>query len=61
VQLEALSREHVAELRRSAEARARRERDTRRHSVAEAARHGTGWLLVDLGLRLAAPRGGGSA
>ena len=32
-------------------------RDLRRPRVIPAARRGAGWLLVDLGLRLALPRG----
>jgi hypothetical protein len=55
--LEALVRDRVLELRRSAAAQARGRREKRRHRVTAAARHGTGWLLVDVGLRLAVPRG----
>ena len=33
-------------------------RRTRRVRALDAARHGTGWLLVDMGLRLAMPRAG---
>jgi hypothetical protein len=56
--LEALTRDRVAEFRRSAEATGDSRRAKRRHNVVETARRGTGWLLVDLGLRLAMPRGG---
>jgi hypothetical protein len=52
----ALVSDRVAELRRSVEASAPCPRQQRRRSVVEAARNGTGWLLVDLGLRLAVPR-----
>lgn len=52
--LDLLVRDRVAELRQSgAGVRIPREKP-RRHPV-EAARRGTGWLLVDLGLRLAVP------
>jgi hypothetical protein len=59
--VEAMARDRIVDLRESAQARATNQSQTRRHRVAEAARVGTGWLLVDLGLRLAAPRGGRSA
>lgn len=59
--VEALARDRIADLRQSAQARATNQPPTRRHRVAQAVRHGTGWLLVDLGLRLAAPREGRSA
>jgi hypothetical protein len=55
--LEALVRDRVLELRQTAAGRARSRRAERRRRVAAAARHGTGWLLVDVGLRLAVPRG----
>jgi hypothetical protein len=55
--IEALVRDRVLELRRSAVGRTRGRREKRRHRVTAAARHGTGWLLVDVGLRLAVPRG----
>jgi hypothetical protein len=55
--LEALARDRVIDLRQSAEVRATSDREKRRRRVTAAARHGTGWLLVDLGLRLAMPRG----
>jgi hypothetical protein len=54
--VKALVRDRVDEVRQSAEARAPRKRENRRHPIVDAARHGTGWLLVDLGLRLAVPR-----
>jgi hypothetical protein len=57
--VEALARDHVAELQHSAEAAALgRQADGRSHRVVDAARRRTGWLLVDVGLRLAA--GGGA-
>ena len=55
--VEALVRDRVLELRQSAVGQARGRREKRRHRVTAAARHGTGWLLVDVGLRLAVPRG----
>lgn len=54
----ALAKDRVAELRRSAEAAARVERKPRRPNVIAAARLRTGWLLVDMGLRLVMPRAG---
>lgn len=57
VVVEALVRDRVLELRQSAVGRARGRREQRRRRVAAAARHETGWLLVDVGLRLATPRG----
>jgi hypothetical protein len=59
--VEALARDRILDLRQSAQARATSQRPTRRHRVTQAARQGTGWLLVDLGLRLAAPRQSRSA
>ena len=65
--LEPLIRDRVAELRQSGPATARIAptapvtaigRHNRRRSLVAAARSGTGWLLVDMGLRLAMPRGG---
>lgn len=61
---DALARDRVAELRRSAQdarsARptARSRNKHRRPSVVASFRLRTGWLLVDMGLRLAVPRGG---
>lgn len=54
----ALAKDRVAELRRSAEASARVRRTPRGPSVIGAARLRTGWLLVDMGLRLVMPRAG---
>lgn len=56
--LEGLARDRVAELRRSRWQNASMRREKRWHERATAARSGTGWLLVDLGLRLAVPRCG---
>jgi hypothetical protein len=55
---EALARARTDELRQSAEANANANsrRDKPRHRPIQAARRGTGWLLVDMGLRLAVPR-----
>jgi hypothetical protein len=50
-----LARDRAAQLRSDGR-NARRSSPTRRSRVTEAARRGAGWLLVDLGLRLAAPR-----
>jgi hypothetical protein len=55
---EALMRDRVAELRDSARTTARTPRDPHLHKLVAATRHVTGWLLVDIGLRLAAPPGG---
>jgi hypothetical protein len=52
---QALARERVAELRSSGASPPRRRR--RPDRAVDAARRAAGWLLVDLGLRLAAPRG----
>ena len=54
---QALVRDHVAELRQSARPSAHFRRDKLRPCVTSAARRRAGWLLVDIGLRLAAPRG----
>jgi hypothetical protein len=56
----AMTSARVAELRHSGGERARVGAAARRHNLVDAARQGTGWLLVDLGLRLATPRGGAS-
>jgi hypothetical protein len=62
----ALARDRAAGLRQSAQSAqsaqmaagtARRPRTQRRPSVIGSARLRTGWLLVDMGLRLAVPRG----
>ena len=55
---EAVVRSRVDELRHSAGAPVRNGRRARRVRALDAARHGTGWLLVDMGLRLAMPRAG---
>lgn len=55
--LQALARDHVAELREGAQAAALSRRENRQRRVIEAARSGAGWGLVELGLRLALPRG----
>lgn len=60
----ALARDRAAGLRQSAQSAqmaaetARRPRTQRRPSVIASARLRTGWLLVDMGLRLAVPRAG---
>ena len=51
-------RDRVAELRDSAAKTAIIPREPHPHRLVAAIRHATGWLLVDIGLRLAAPRGG---
>jgi hypothetical protein len=53
--VQALARSRVAELHASAEMLERPRRDPQHHII-ESARHRTGWLLVDIGLRLALPR-----
>jgi hypothetical protein len=58
--LEAMKADHVAELRRCAGTTARLRPQTGERRLVAAARRGAGWLLVDLGLRLAVPRGGGT-
>ncbi len=55
---DALARDRAAELRQSAESAARVRRQSRGPSVIAAARLRTGWLLVDMGLRLVMPRAG---
>lgn len=54
--VEALVRDRVADLRHSAHTSALGRRAKRRRGVIESARRGSGWLLVDMGLRLALPR-----
>jgi hypothetical protein len=54
--VEALVRDRVAELQQSAATSARGRRVKRRPRAPGAARQATGWLLVDMGLRLATPR-----
>ena len=58
VLVKALIGGRVAELRHDADATARVQREKRRYKLVAAARHGTGWLLIDMGLRLAMPRAG---
>jgi hypothetical protein len=56
--IEALARDRAAELRGSAAVHASRIRPNRhRHRLLQAARRGTGWMLIDVGLRLVARRG----
>jgi hypothetical protein len=55
--VQALARDHLAELRRAAQRSGRGRHGNRRRSIFLASRQATGWLLVDLGLRLAVPRG----
>ena len=55
---EALMRDRVAELRDNARTTARIPREPRSQKLVAATRHVMGWLLVDIGLRLAVPRGG---
>lgn len=57
--VEALARERAAELRRAAGIRGAQRGEARRGSVLAAPRRATGWLLVDVGLRMAVPRPGG--
>jgi hypothetical protein len=54
---QALARDHVAELRPSPRASAHVRRAKPRLGVSGAARRRAGWLLVDIGLRLATTRG----
>lgn len=53
---EALIRDRIAELRHSAGPSTAVQAEKRRIKLVAAARQGTGWLLVDMGLRLAMPR-----
>jgi hypothetical protein len=53
-----LIRDRVAELRHAGRAAADGRPEMRQHKRFAAARRGIGWLLVDMGLRLAVPRGG---
>jgi hypothetical protein len=55
---EALVRDRVTELRQSARTAAHFRPQKRRANGIEAARLGVGWLLIEIGLRLATPRGG---
>lgn len=54
--VEALIGDRVDELRHSDWATARLRYEKRWHGLVTATRRGTGWLLVDMGLRLAVPR-----
>jgi hypothetical protein len=54
--LEVLARYQAAERRQGVHTRARNRRERRRRVPIEAAAHRTGWLLVDIGLRLAVSR-----
>jgi hypothetical protein len=53
--LEALVEDRVAELQQTVEASAGARAEQGRHRPVHAARQGAGWMLVDLGLRLALP------
>ncbi len=53
---QALARERVTELRQGAGTGVQTRRVVPRLRAIEAARRGAGWLLVDVGLRLALPR-----
>jgi hypothetical protein len=55
--IQALARDRAAELRRAAEAAALGKGAHHQQHRIEAARNRAGWLLVDMGLRLAVPRG----
>jgi hypothetical protein len=55
--VQALAKDRVIELRQAAKAGATNRHEVRQPRVIEAARHGAGWLLVDVGLRLALPHG----
>ena len=55
--VEAMIRDRVAERRQNDQASRRRRHEHRRHRVTEVARRGTGWLLIECGLRLAMPGG----
>jgi hypothetical protein len=52
---EAIARDRIAEATQRAQLTALK-RASRRPSAVAAARNATGWLLVDLGLRLTVPR-----
>jgi hypothetical protein len=54
--LRALIRDRQSDLQRTAEATARRQYDSGPGSHIETARNAAGWLLIDLGLRLAMQR-----
>jgi hypothetical protein len=54
--VEALAQDRLAELRRGAQARSVALQGARTRSILAASRRATGWLLIDVGLRLAVPR-----
>jgi hypothetical protein len=54
--VQALTSDRVADLRHRAQPRVRRGQDDPRASVILATRRATGWMLVDVGLRLAVPQ-----
>ena len=58
--IQALASDRVAERRHDARAAAAIRREKHPHRLIPAARHATGWLLIDVGLRLAMSRGGRS-
>jgi hypothetical protein len=55
--VEALIRDRVADVRQNGQVSRRCRPEHRRHRVTEVARRGTGWLLIEWGLRLSMPRG----
>ena len=56
--VEALVRDRISEQRQRARTPAHTRPQGRRRNGIEAARLGAGWLLIEMGLRLAMPRGG---
>lgn len=60
VLVEALMKDRVAGLRHSAGAGSHVKAASCQRRLVASVRQGTGWLLVDLGLKLATPRGGAS-
>lgn len=58
--IQALASDRVAERRHDARAAAAIRPEKHPHRLIPAVRHATGWLLIDLGLRLATARGGRS-
>ena len=54
--LETLMKDRMADLRHSAQLTEHMRRERRWRRFTAATRRGTGWLLVDMGLRLAVPR-----
>jgi hypothetical protein len=55
---QALASDRSADLRQAAAPRVRPPRDDHRANVILATRRATGWMLVDVGLRLAVPQRG---